>query len=107
LVNSAGAAALEDMVAATSGRQDRLVVVGTTDEAEVGFLSAHCERTRHQLIGVIDAIYVEPSARLVGVGDAMINLVVEWCAGRGCAGVDAPALPGSRPAKAFLRATAL
>jgi hypothetical protein len=31
----------------------------------------------------------------------MIELVVAWCAARGCAGVDAPALPGNRPAKAF------
>ena len=30
-------------------------------------------------------------------GEAMIDLVVAWCARRGCAGVDAPALPGSRP----------
>ena len=52
-------------------------------------------------IGVIEAVYVEPSARQVGVGEAIVDLVVSWCRERGCGGVDAPALPGSRPAKAF------
>ena len=67
----------------------------------VGFASAKCDRARQHPIGVIEAIYVEPSARLVGVGEAMLDVVVAWFAERGCQGVDAPALPGSRPAKAF------
>ncbi len=78
-----------------------MVVVGTTDEAEVGFASVRCDRARRPPVGVVDAIYVEPSARMVGVGEAMIDLVMAWCAAQGCAGVDAPALPGNRPAKAF------
>ena len=51
--------------------------------------------------GVVETIYVEPSARQVGVGEVMVAAILQWCAERGCRGVDAPALPGSRPAKAF------
>jgi GNAT superfamily N-acetyltransferase len=102
LVGSMAASpSLEETLAGGSPDQDRVVVVGTTDEAEVGFASVRCDRTRRPPVGVVDAIYVEPSARMVGVGEAMMDLVLAWCAGRGCVGVDAPALPGNRPAKAF------
>jgi GNAT superfamily N-acetyltransferase len=80
---------------------DRLLVVGTVDGVEVGFASARCNPERSEAIGVIEAIYVEPGARQVGVGEAIIDVVIAWCAERGCRGVDAPALPGSRSAKAF------
>jgi len=80
---------------------DRLLVLGSTEGVEVGFAAVRCDRTRRDPIGVVDAVFVEPSARLVGVGEAILELVVSWCAERGCYGVDAPALPGSRPAKAF------
>ena len=97
----AGLGSIEDVVAGAAHDADRVVVVGTTDEVTVGFASVHCDRRGREPIGVVDAIYVEPSARMVGVGEAMIDLVIAWCAARRCAGVDAPALPGSRPAKAF------
>jgi GNAT superfamily N-acetyltransferase len=98
MANSPGVA---ELVAATGTDPDRITVVGTTDGAEVGFASAHCDRTPSPPLGVIDAIYVEPAARMVGVGEAMMDLVVAWCSRRGCAGVDARALPGSRATKAF------
>ena len=99
--STAGSASIEELLESVSPDRDRIVVVGTTDEAEVGFASARCDRRGPEPIGVIEALYVEPPARMVGVGEAMIDLVIAWCAARRCAGVDAPALPGSRPAKAF------
>jgi ribosomal protein S18 acetylase RimI-like enzyme len=89
----------EELLASMVSDDDRLLVVGTTDGVEVGFAVARCDRARQ--IGVIEAIYVEPPARQVGVGEAMVDLIVGWCEARQCAGVDAPALPGSRSAKAF------
>ncbi len=80
---------------------DRLVVVGTLDTVEVGFALARCAVVGLTPIGIVDALYVEPAARQVSVGEAMVDAIVEWCERRGCRGVDAPALPGSRPAKAF------
>jgi len=53
------------------------------------------------LLGVVDDIYVEPQARGVGVGEVLMNAVVDWCHGKGCAGVDALALPGNRETKNF------
>ena len=99
-VITSGAPADEALRAAL-GDADRLVVLGTVDGIEVGFALARCQLVGGQPMGVVEAIYVEPAARQVGVGEAMVEAVLAWCAGRGCHGVDAPALPGSRPAKAF------
>jgi GNAT superfamily N-acetyltransferase len=92
---------LEDALQAVIADGDQLLVLGTTDDAEVGFAAAHCDRMRREPIGVVDMIFVEPSARQVGVGEAMLDLLVTWAQARGCHGVDAPALPGNRAAKAF------
>jgi GNAT superfamily N-acetyltransferase len=94
-------APFEQGVQAALGDADRVVVLGTTDGVEVGFASVRCDLAGRPPIGVIDAVYVEPSARQIGVGEAIVDLVISWCRERGCGGVDAPALPGSRPAKAF------
>jgi GNAT superfamily N-acetyltransferase len=80
---------------------DRLVVVGTLDEVQVGFALSRYQVVGLTPIGTIEAIYVEPAARQVGVGEAMVDTITDWCNRRGCRGMDAPALPGSRPAKAF------
>jgi GNAT superfamily N-acetyltransferase len=96
-----GEATAAEHLAAVLRDPDRALVVGTTDDVEVGVASVRCDRAGPEPIGVIEAIYVEPSARQVGVGEAMVDLVIQWCVARGCAGVDAPALPGSRTAKAF------
>lgn len=91
----------EDDLRAAVGDEDRLLVLGSTDNADVGFASAHIDRMRREPVGVVDIVFVEPSARQIGVGEVVLNLVVAWCAERGCVGVDAPALPGNRAAKAF------
>ena len=46
-------------------------------------------------------LFVEPDARSVGIGEALVGLIVEFCAARGCIGIDAAALPGHRAAKNF------
>lgn len=80
---------------------DRLVVIGLIDAVPVGFAYARCDRSRHDAVGAIEVIYVQPPARQVGVAEAMVAVVNDWSVERGCVGVDAPALPGSRPAKSF------
>jgi 8-oxo-dGTP diphosphatase len=79
----------------------RFVAVGCIDEVVVGFVTAHLGGHADPPVAVIDILYVEPPARDVGVGEALAGGVVDWAAGYGCQGVDAPALPGSRRAKAF------
>jgi GNAT superfamily N-acetyltransferase len=80
---------------------DRLLVVGLIDQVLVGMSSVICDRTRRETVGHLELIFVDPSARLVGVAEAMVEIVLSWCLEKNCVGVDAPALPGNRPAKAF------
>lgn len=91
----------EDALRTAIADDDRLLVVGATHDADVGVASAYCDRLRREPIGVVETIFVMPSARQVGVGAAMLQLIVGWCVDIGCVGVDAPALPGNRAAKAF------
>jgi ribosomal protein S18 acetylase RimI-like enzyme len=92
----------EDAYGALIDRDDTLVVVGTVDETIVGFGVVTLERLRTgETLGVITDIFVEPGARAVGVGEAMADDLVAFCATRGCTGIDALALPGHRTTKNF------
>lgn len=80
----------------------KLVLAGTIDEVVIGYAVAQVEPLADgTLLGVVTDIYVEPEARGIGVGEAMIDEVLVWCARRGCVGVDALALPGNRHTKNF------
>jgi GNAT superfamily N-acetyltransferase len=52
-------------------------------------------------LGEVTELFVTPEARDVSVGERLLTGLVEWCRSRGCAGVDAFALPGHRAAKNF------
>lgn len=81
---------------------DHHVVVGQIDEATVGYGVAHTETLGGgEVLGVVDDLYVDPEARAVGVGEAIMNELVAWCEARSCFGIDALALPGSRATKNF------
>jgi GNAT superfamily N-acetyltransferase len=87
------------------GDQATLVLVGTLDEAVVGFAVCHVEGDRDQggraPRGALDACFVEPGARGVGVGRLLLDAAVSWIRERGAAGMDGIALPGDRGAKNF------
>ena len=81
---------------------DTLVLAGTLDDAVLGDAVVHVEDLRDgRRLGVLRDIYVEPEGREVGVGEALVDAVVAWCTERGCAGIDALALPGNRATKNF------
>jgi ribosomal protein S18 acetylase RimI-like enzyme len=93
---------IDDAFAALLAREDAALLVGTYDDAVVGFGAAHVEVLRDgSRLGVVDEIYVEPEARAVGVGETLVARLVDFCRAAGCAGVDATALPGDREAKNF------
>ncbi len=52
-------------------------------------------------IAVIEELHVDPEARAVGVGEAMLDQIVVWAEDVGCTGIDAFALPGARQTKNF------
>ena len=82
--------------------EDGATFVGTIDDAPVGYADVDVERLGDgSLLGVVSGIYVDPGAREVAVGEALIDEVLSWCTARGCVGVDAHALPGNRATKNF------
>ena len=93
---------IEDDLGALLDDPDGRLLAGTIDGVVIGYAAARIERLRDgSLLGVIDDIFVEEEARGVGLGEAMIDDLVTWCAERGCFGMDAMALPGHRVTKNF------
>lgn len=84
---------------------DAVLFVGLFEHEVVGVGAGHVERRDpFGLVGLVDCCYVEPGARQVGVGGALAEALVSWFGRRGCAGVDAPALPGDRATKQLFEA---
>jgi GNAT superfamily N-acetyltransferase len=80
----------------------RRTIVGTIDDVVVGYAVAHIDRLPDgRNLGVVDELYVEPGARAVGVGEAMMDVVMPWFREERCIGADAYALPGMRETKNF------
>jgi len=93
---------VEDGLKASLADEETHVVVGTIDDVPVGYAVVRVEVLNDgSRLGVVDDIFVEEGAREVGVGEAMMADLVAWCEERGCAGMDAMALPGHRSAKNF------
>jgi GNAT superfamily N-acetyltransferase len=90
----------------TSGAPSAALYVGEFHHAVVGVAAATTfTRTgAPALSGRIECCYVEEGARGVGVGTALMEAVVTWCADGGCRDIDALALPGDRSSKQRLEA---
>lgn len=78
------------------------LLVGTYDEAVVGLAAGTIGRVGERLVGRVECCYVEPEARTVGIGAALIEGLLTWFTERGCSDVDALALPGDRSTKQLL-----
>lgn len=95
-------APLHDGLASDLHDDDALLAVGTIDGAVVGYGAVRLvELHDGARLGRVSDIYVLPEARGVGVGEAMMELLLDWAGERGCIGVDSLALPGDRDTKNF------
>jgi GNAT superfamily N-acetyltransferase len=80
-----------------------LVLIGTFDAAPVGLAAARVEALPDgSQVVTVEVLYVDPGAREMGVGEALVETVVRWATERGASGIDARVLPGMREAKNFL-----
>jgi GNAT superfamily N-acetyltransferase len=99
---------LDASLTAALADEIHLVVAGTIADAVIGYAVAHLEHLRDDRpLAVIDDLYVEPDARGVGVGEAMMDLLIAWARERGAAGIDSFTLPGNRATKNFFEAHGL
>lgn len=79
------------------------VMVGTVRDEVVGYAQI-AVRGR---LGIIEALFVTPPARTVGVGDALLRHARDELSARGCDRVDSYALPGDRDTKNFFESHAM
>ncbi len=78
------------------------VLIGTLDGDALAYAVAHIEVLRDGgRLGVVDDLYTEPGARELGLGEIMMQSLMDWCTEQGCFGVDSLALPGDRHTKNF------
>lgn len=85
-----------------------LVLVGTIGGSTVGYAVVDEQPLLDGApLAVIRDLYVEPDARGVGVGAALMDAIVAWAGERHCVGLDALALPGSRATKNFFESFGL
>ncbi len=90
---------------AIADRHHRVLVGGIQVDDElvpVGYAVAHTEELRDGgRLAVVDELFVEPAARGVAVGEALMDDLLDWARREGCFGIDAVALPGNRATKNF------
>jgi GNAT superfamily N-acetyltransferase len=88
--------------------EDTAVLIGLLGTAPVGFLIAR-RVGLHDGTGLaeVSELFVEPEARGVGVGAALMDSAIEWARRCGCSGIDAYALPGDRATKNFFESFGL
>ncbi|MEQ8841380.1 MAG: GNAT family N-acetyltransferase [Acidimicrobiales bacterium] len=81
---------------------EAVLLTGTIDDVVVGYSACELHWLHDgRLVGHLRDLYVMPEARGVGVGEALMHAVDEWCRKKGCVGVDSIALPGDRATKNF------
>jgi GNAT superfamily N-acetyltransferase len=96
-----------DLVAALADPEQR-VVVGTVDDIVMGYGAAAIQTLADGgRLGTVTDLYTDPGCRELGIGEAMMQDLVDWCAGSGCFGVDSLALPGDRHTKNFFESVGL
>lgn len=84
------------------------LAVGTIDGTIVGYGVMRIEEMRDSTkIGMLTDLFTLEGARGVGVGEAVMNLLIEVAADNDCTGVDSLALPGDRHTKNFFESFGL
>jgi ribosomal protein S18 acetylase RimI-like enzyme len=87
---------------------DGFVVVGTYDDVVFGYGAVAVEALLdgRRLARLTDFV-VDADIRGSGIGEAMMNLIVEHARRRECFGIDSVALPGDRSTKNFFESFGL
>ena len=84
---------------------DSLIVIGSIDDVPLGFMWMRSEPLLPQAddarVGSVRLVFVEVEARGVGVGEAMIAMVMDDFRARGITMFDSHVSPGHRLAKNF------
>jgi GNAT superfamily N-acetyltransferase len=84
------------------------LAVATYDGTVVGYALARVETLGDGgRLATVDDLYVDPGARGVGLGEALMDHLLAWATAEGCFGIDSLALPGDRNTKNFFESFGL
>jgi GNAT superfamily N-acetyltransferase len=90
------------------GATGRRVVLGCLGDVPVGFAVALLEELHDgSPIAQVSELFVEPDARDIGVGAALMGALIEWATDQGCVGIGTVVLPGDRGSKNFFESFGL
>jgi GNAT superfamily N-acetyltransferase len=92
LGSGSGVGEVEDVVLGSGSGVGEVEDVGGGEVGEVAGAAR---------LGRVRELFVDPDARAVGLGEAILGELLAWFREQGCGGVDAMALPGHRQAKNF------
>lgn len=99
---------IRDGLVAELASPDHLVVVGELDGTVMAYGVVRKDTLADGgLLGVITDLYTEPGCREVGIGEIVMQALIDWCEKQGCFGVDSLALPGDRHTKNFFESFGL
>ena len=99
---------IEDSLSTAIDHPDHEVFVGELDSVPVGYAVVRRESLPDGgSLAVLDDLYVDPGARRIGVGETLMNAVLDWARARDCIGIDSLALPGNRDTKNFFESFGL
>ncbi len=103
-----GAGPLSERLSAVLDDGSGFVVAGCYDEVVFGYGLATLETLLDgsRLARLVHFV-VDKEARKSGIGEAMMNLLLELAAAEGCIGIDSLALPGDRDTKNFFESFGL
>jgi GNAT superfamily N-acetyltransferase len=73
------------------------VWVATIDDVVVGYL--HLDVSADASTATVRQVYVQPEARELGLGDALLETAMHHARAAGCTALEAVALPGDRDTK--------
>ena len=84
------------------------VVAGTVDDVVMAYGAVHVEVLADGgRLGVVTDLYTDLGMRALGLGEVMMDALIDWCRTQGCFGVDSLALPGDRHTKNFFESFGL
>ncbi|HET8929691.1 MAG TPA: GNAT family N-acetyltransferase [Acidimicrobiales bacterium] len=96
------------LAAALAGAADSCVLLGTLDGMGAGYLLARALDTDGSgRVAEVVELWVTPQARGIGVGEALMEELIDWANELDCGEVDALALPGDRDTKNFFESHGL
>jgi len=76
-----------------------MVWCAVIDDVVVGYCSATIERDHEDMVVLVREVWVEPDAREVGAGEALVSAAMAWAIAEEATAIDAWALPGARELK--------